>query len=45
MVAVADQRQRHLVVGHVLDQCQRVRIGHVLVAHALQDADRRNGCG
>ena len=37
MVAVLDQGQRHGIAGHVLDQRQRVAIGNVFVAHALQN--------
>ncbi len=40
MIAVLDQGERHRIARHVLDEGQRVAVGNVFVAHALQNPHR-----
>jgi Adenosine deaminase len=42
MIAVLDQRQRRRIAAESLHQRERVRVGHVLVAHAATPSPRRS---
>ena len=37
MLTVLDERERHGIGRNMLDQIQGVSVGHILVAHALQN--------